>query len=65
MPIVNYREALLSPNHNPLVADYHGTWGNGWVQTLLAKNGNGIQKDHKGAIELWRQLFGDRFPAYG
>jgi hypothetical protein len=21
--------------------------------------------DHKGAIELWRQIFGDKFPAYG
>jgi hypothetical protein len=25
----------------------------------------GGKTDHKGAIELWRQVFGDKFPAYG
>jgi hypothetical protein len=25
----------------------------------------GEQNDHKGAIEIWRQIFGDQFPAYG
>jgi hypothetical protein len=28
---------------------------------LTYDNGN----DHKGAIELWKQIFGDKFPAYG
>jgi hypothetical protein len=30
-----------------------------WYLTYVGKN------DHKGAIELWRQVFGDKFPAYG
>jgi hypothetical protein len=25
----------------------------------------GVNDDHKGAIEIWRQMFGDKFPAYG
>lgn len=25
----------------------------------------GNNSDHKGAIEIWRQIFGDKFPAYG
>ncbi|MBK9130612.1 MAG: nucleotidyltransferase [Gammaproteobacteria bacterium] len=25
----------------------------------------GENQDHKGAIELWKQIFGDKFPAYG
>jgi hypothetical protein len=25
----------------------------------------GVNDDHKGAIEIWKQMFGDQFPAYG
>lgn len=30
-----------------------------WLRTY------GTNDDHKGAIEIWRQIFGDEFPAYG
>lgn len=30
-----------------------------WLRTFSGSS------DHKGAIELWRQIFGDKFPAYG
>lgn len=30
-----------------------------WLKTY------GENNDHKGAIEIWKQIFGDKFPAYG
>jgi hypothetical protein len=30
-----------------------------WFKTYDTNN------DHKGAIEIWKQIFGDKFPAYG
>lgn len=33
-------------------------------QSAWSKTYN-VENDHRGAIEIWRQIFGDKFPSYG